>query len=243
MPDSIKDPVYEIKAEGIRKEFGNFEALRGVDLGLEKGEFFTLFGPNGAGKTTFIKLLATLIKPSSGTLIVSGFNAKKEAHSIRKITGVISHDPYLYENLSAYENIKFFATLYEVENIHASAENVIERVGLGNRMHDLVRNFSRGMKQRLAVARAIVHEPSILLLDEPYTGLDQHGAHVFGEMLAQLKSDNRTILMTTHNIEEGLDLSDRVGILTGGRMVYECARGGISKEVFKKLYISKVAQA
>lgn len=242
MPNSIKDPVYEIKAEGIRKEFGNFEALRGVDLDINKGEFFTLFGPNGAGKTTFIKLLATLIKPSTGTLSVSGFNAKKDAHSIRKITGVISHDPYLYENLSAYENIKFFATLYEVDDIHAAAEDVIERVGLGNRMHDLVRNFSRGMKQRLAVARAIVHEPTILLLDEPYTGLDQHGAHVFGEMLAQLKSGNRTILMTTHNIEEGLDLSDRVGILTGGRMVYEGARGGIDTKGFKELYISKVGQ-
>ena len=181
MPDPMNESVYEIKAKGIRKEFGNFEALRGIDLDIKKGEFFTLFGPNGAGKTTFIKLLATLIKPSSGTLVVSGIDAKKEAHGIRKITGVISHDPYLYENLSAFENIRFFATMYGVENTRLRAEEVIERVGLGNRMHDLVRNFSRGMKQRLAVARAIVHEPSLLLLDEPYTGLDQHGARVFGD--------------------------------------------------------------
>ena len=242
MPDPIKDPVYEIKAEGITKEFGNFEALRGVDLDIRKGEFFTLFGPNGAGKTTFIKLLATLLKPSSGTLSVSGFNAKKEADSIRKITGVISHDPYLYENLSALENIKFFGTLYEVRDIDRRARDVINQVGLGTRMHDLVRNFSRGMKQRLAVARAIVHEPSILLLDEPYTGLDQHGARVFGDMLTLLKSNNRTILMTTHNIDEGLDLSNRVGILTGGRMVYEGTREGIDAQGFKDLYVSKVEQ-
>ncbi|MEQ9618855.1 MAG: ABC transporter ATP-binding protein [Deltaproteobacteria bacterium] len=240
MPDSIKNPVYEIKAEGIKKEFGNFEALRGIDLDIKKGEFFTLFGPNGAGKTTFIKLLATLIKPSAGTLTVSGYDTKKQADSVRKITGVISHDPFLYENLSAFENIKFFGTLYEVWDIDRKARDVINRVGLGTRMHDLVRNFSRGMKQRLAVARAVVHDPSILLLDEPYTGLDQHGARVFGNMLTLLKSDNRTILMTTHNIDEGLDLSDRVGILAGGRMVYEGARDGMDAREFKELYLSKV---
>jgi heme exporter protein A len=110
-------------------------------------------------------------------------------------------------------------------------------------MHDLVRNFSRGMKQRLAVARAIVHDPGILLLDEPYTGLDQHGARVFGEMLSMLKSDRRTILMTTHNIEEGLDRSDRIGILAGGRMVYESPREGLDREAFREIYISRVEDA
>lgn len=240
MPATETDIEYDIEAEGLKKSFGNFEALRGIDLRIRKGEFFTLFGPNGAGKTTFIKLLATLTKPSSGTLTISGFDAKKEAQKVRKITGVISHDPFLYENLSAFENIKFFGTLYEIRDIDRRARDVINQVGLGARMHDLVRNFSRGMKQRLAVARAVVHEPSILLLDEPYTGLDQHGARVFAEMLTLLKSNNRTILMTTHNIDEGLGLSDRVGILTGGRMAYEAARDEIDANGFKELYISKV---
>ncbi len=243
MPESQTDIDYDIKAEGLRKSFGNFEALRGIDLNIGKGEFFTLFGPNGAGKTTFIKLLATLVKPTSGTLTVSGHDTKKEADKVRKVTGVISHDPYLYENLSAFENIKFFGTLYEVRDIDRRARDVIDQVGLGKRMHDLVRNFSRGMKQRLAVARAIVHEPSILLLDEPYTGLDQHGARVFADMLTLLKSNNRTILMTTHNIDEGLGLSDRVGILTAGRMVYEAARNEVDKAGFKELYISKVEKS
>lgn len=240
MQDSYTASDFDIKAQGLTKSFAGFEALRGVDLDIGKGEFFTLFGPNGAGKTTFIRILATLAKPSSGSLTVSGFDAKKEPDNVRRITGVISHDPFLYENLSAFENIKFFGTLYGIDDTDGRAEEVIKQVGLGMRMHDLVRNFSRGMKQRLAVARAIVHEPRILLLDEPYTGLDQHGAKVFGEMLTLIKSQNCTILMTTHNIDEGLDRSDRVGILAGGRIVYECSGIGINKDAFKEKYISSV---
>jgi heme exporter protein A len=240
MRDSLTDNTYDIKAEGLTKSFGPVEALRGIDLSVEKGEFYTLFGPNGAGKTTFIKILSTLAKPSSGKLTIAGRDAVKDPDGVRGVTGVVSHDPFLYENLSAFENIKFFGTMYGVHDADGRAGELIDRVGLGKRMHDLVRNFSRGMKQRLAVARAIVHDPGILLLDEPYTGLDQHGARVFGEMLSMLKSDRRTILMTTHNLEEGLDRSDRVGILAGGRMVYESRREGLDREAFREIYLSRV---
>jgi len=243
MRESLTENTYEIKAQGLTKSFGGLEALRGIDLHIRKGEFYTLFGPNGAGKTTFIKILSTLAKPSSGTLTVSGHDAVKDPDSVRRVTGVLSHDPFLYENMSAHENIMFFGSLYGVEDPGGRARVVIERVGLGKREHDLVRTFSRGMKQRLAVARAIVHDPGILLLDEPYTGLDQHGAGVFGEMLSMLKADGRTILMTTHNIDEGLDRSDRVGILAGGRMVYESGREGVGKEEFREIYISRVENA
>lgn len=241
MPENPQKDNFEIEARGITKSFGSFEALRGIDLTVGKGEFFTLFGPNGAGKTTFIKLLATLAKPTSGSLTIAGLNAVKEPHGVRAVTGVISHDPYLYENLSALENIRFFGELYGVSDLERRAVEVITEVGLGARMHDLVRNFSRGMKQRLAVARAIVHEPSILLLDEPYTGLDQHGAAVFGTMLSALKSRNRTILMTTHSIDEGLGMSDRVGIIAGGRLVYEGVSTNTGSAAFKELYLSLVA--
>ena len=232
-----------IEARGLTKSFGTFDALRGIDLSIGKGEFFTLFGPNGAGKTTFIKLLSTLTRPTAGTLTIAGHDSKKEADEIRSITGVISHDPYLYENLSALENIKFFGALYGVADLDTRAKDAIAAVGLGKRMHDIVRNFSRGMKQRLAVARATVHEPSILLLDEPYTGLDQHGAKVFGEMLTVLKSRSRTILMTTHNIDEGLGMSDRVGIIAGGKLVYEGTSGNLDGNRFKDLYIETVENA
>ncbi len=240
MTNSYDTNQYDIVAKGLRKSFGNFEALRGVDISIKKGEFFTLFGPNGAGKTTFIKLLSTLAHPTEGSITVAGFDTHKEAHKVRGLLGVISHDPYLYENLSAFENIKFFGTMYGITELDERAGEVIKQVGLDTRKHDLVRTFSRGMKQRLAVARAIAHDPKILLLDEPYTGLDQHGAELFGEMLAWLKSHNRTILMTTHNIDEGLGLSDRVGILREGRIVYDATIDQVDGSSFKDLYISRV---
>ncbi len=242
MTISEENVQYDIQAEGVKKSFGNFDALRGVDLHVKRGEFMTLFGPNGAGKTTLIKLLATLTSPTSGTLSVYGYDVRKDVNNIRSVIGVISHDPYLYDNLSAFENIKFFGTLYGLDDVDNRARSVIKQVGLEKRMNDLVRTFSRGMKQRLTVARAIVHEPKILLLDEPYTGLDQHGAQIFGEMLSDLKSQRRTILMTTHNIEEGLDLSDRIGILAKGKIVLDCSKTDIQRSGFKDLYISKVEQ-
>jgi ABC-type multidrug transport system ATPase subunit len=240
MAISTKNSKYDIQADGLRKSFGNFEVLRGVDLHVKKGEFFTLFGPNGAGKTTLIKLLATLTDPTSGNLSVGGFDVKKEVNNIRSTIGVISHDAYLYDNLSALENITFFGTLYGLDDIDNRARCVIKQVGLERRMNDIVRTFSRGMKQRLSVARAIVHDPKILLLDEPYTGLDQNGSQIFGEMLSDLKSNKRTILMTTHNIDEGLDLSDRIGILSKGKIVLDCPKSKIQRSTFKDLYISKV---
>lgn len=242
MTISAENVQYDIQAEGLKKSFGNFDALRGIDLRVKRGEFMTLFGPNGAGKTTLIKLLATLTSPTSGTLSVYGYDVRKDVNNIRSVIGVISHDPYLYDNLSAFENIKFFGTLYGLDDVDNRARSVIKQVGLEKRMNDLVRTFSRGMKQRLTVARAIVHEPKILLLDEPYTGLDQHGAQIFGEMLSDLKSQRRTILMTTHNIDEGLDLSDRIGILAKGKIVLDCSKTEIERSGFKDLYISKVEQ-
>lgn len=231
---------YDVAARGVTKTFGSFDALSGIDLNIKKGEFVTLFGPNGAGKTTLIKLLSTLTKPTSGSLRVAGYDTSKEAGKVRASVGVISHDPYLYENLSAYENIKFFGEMYGVPDTATRAKELIELVGLGSRLHDLVRAFSRGMKQRLSVARSIVHDPSVLLLDEPYTGLDQKGARIFTDTLKWLKSHERTILMTTHNIDEGLQLSDRVGIIMSGKIVYEGSASGLNKDSFKNLYISHV---
>lgn len=239
----MESSEWQIIAEGVTKSFGNFHALREIDLKIKKGEFLTVFGPNGAGKTTLIKLLATLSKPTTGEMLIAGYDARKEADKVRAAVGVISHDPYLYENLSALENIKFFARLYGVSKVEEKAVQVIEQVGLKTRMHDLVRTFSRGMKQRLAVARAITHEPKILLLDEPYTGLDQHGMRIFAEMLKWLKSDSRTIVMTTHNISEGLEMGDRAVILNGGKITYESRLEGVEFSRFKEIYFGKVEKS
>ncbi len=230
----------DIIAEGVTKSFGNIQALRGIELKVKKGEFLTVFGPNGAGKTTLIKLLATLTKPTSGKVSIANHDIKKEPDKVRAQIGVISHDPYLYGNLSALENIRFFASLYGIPQARDKAIDVIKQVGLESRMHDLVRTFSRGMQQRLAVARAIVHEPKVLLLDEPYTGLDQHGGRIFGELLNWLKTENRTIVLTTHNLPEGLEISDRVLILDGGKIVYESEARGVELTKFKEIYFEKV---
>jgi heme ABC exporter ATP-binding subunit CcmA len=233
----------DIIAEGVTKSFGNIRALSGIDLRVKKGEFLTVFGPNGAGKTTLIKLLSTLTKPTSGKLIIANHDVKKDSGKVRGLIGVISHDPYLYGNLSALENIKFFASLYGVSHADEKAIMAIKQVGLESRMHDLVRTFSRGMQQRLAVARAVIHEPRILLLDEPYTGLDQHGGRIFGDLLKWLKSQDRTIIMTTHDLPEGLEISDRVAILDRGRIVYESEIGGVEVTRFKEIYFDKVSDS
>ncbi|MER3447535.1 MAG: sodium ABC transporter ATP-binding protein [Candidatus Dadabacteria bacterium] len=232
----MESTEFDIIAEGVTKSFGNIQALYGIDLGVRKGEFLTVFGPNGAGKTTLIKLLATLAKPTSGRLIVANHDIKKEPNRVRGLIGVISHEPYLYGNLSALENIRFFASLYGVSQAEEKAVDLIKRVGLESRMHDLVRTFSRGMQQRLAVARAIIHEPKILLLDEPYTGLDQHGGRIFGDLLRWLKSQNRTIIMTTHSLTEGLGISDKVAILDNGKIIYESDADGVEIARFKEIY-------
>jgi len=232
----VESTEFDIIAEGVTKSFGNIQALYGIDLGVRKGEFLTVFGPNGAGKTTLIKLLATLAKPTSGRLIVANHDIKKEPNRVRGLIGVISHEPYLYGNLSALENIRFFASLYGVSQAEEKAVDLIKRVGLESRMHDLVRTFSRGMQQRLAVARAIIHEPKILLLDEPYTGLDQHGGRIFGDLLRWLKSQNRTIIMTTHSLTEGLGISDKVAILDNGKIIYESDADGVEIARFKEIY-------
>ncbi len=239
----MESTEFDIIAEGVTKSFGNIRALSGVDLGVKRGKFLTVFGPNGAGKTTLIKLLSTLTKPTSGKLIISNHDVKKDSDKVRGLIGVISHDPYLYGNLSALENIRFFASLYGVSQAEEKAREAINQVGLGNRMHDLVRTFSRGMQQRLAVARAVIHEPRILLLDEPYTGLDQHGGRIFGDLLKWLKSQNRTIIMTTHDLPEGLEISDRVAILDRGRIVYESEIGGVEVTRFKEIYFDKVSDS
>lgn len=233
---------FDIHIERLSKSFGSLQALDAIDLGVGEGEFLTIFGPNGAGKTTLLRILSSLTKPTAGRVLVAGHEIRKEPEEIRKSVGFISHQPFLYESLSAFENIRFFASMYGMSNVDDKAIEVIRKVGLQNRARDLVRTFSSGMKQRLAVARAIVHEPKILLLDEPYSGLDQHGSRIFNEMLKLLKTQGRTILMTTHNISEGFQLSDRVAILNKGVFVFEGFTNELEDAKFTDIYFEKVVR-
>lgn len=228
-----------IKAEALSYRLGSKEIIKPLDLEIAPGEFVTLLGPNGAGKSTLLKLLALVLKPSGGKLYING-QLCGENNRLRKNIGVISHQSFLYENLTPMENLEFYGRMYEVENLKRRCEEVLEAVGLEYVFNDPVRTFSRGMQQRLAIARAILHEPTLLLLDEPYTGLDQQAIAILNRVIAQWVEKKGTIFLVTHNYEKALELSHRVLILVRGKLVYQAAASGLTAEGFKKLYSEHV---
>lgn len=229
-----------LTANDISKKIGSKTILRGINLHIAKGEFITVFGPNGAGKSTLLKILSMLMKPSTGTLIVDGIKVKDEASKVREKIGVISHHSFLYDNLTAYENLEFYEKMYGMKNRRERIHDILREVGLEVAMNDPVRNFSRGMQQRLAIARATIHDPEILFLDEPYTGLDQQAINILNSVLAKMNIKDRTVFMITHNFEQGLDLSDRVLVITKGQVAYEGEATGLSSEEMRDIYIDAV---
>jgi heme exporter protein A len=233
-------PTPAVLVQGLRKSYGHMEALRGLDLRLEPGVFLTIFGPNGAGKTTFLKVLATLTRPTEGSALVGGKDVVREAAAVRKRVGVISHNTYLYAQLTGIENLEFYAGMYRVRAGRQRALELLKKMDLVTRMHDRVGTYSRGMQQRLSVARALLHDPELLLLDEPYTGLDQHASRVLSEVLEGLRDGNRTVIMTTHNLQEGLAGCDRAAILVEGQLVFDRGVSEIDASGFQQTYFSCV---
>ncbi|MCH8981697.1 heme ABC exporter ATP-binding protein CcmA [candidate division KSB1 bacterium] len=225
-----------IAVTGLTKTFGNLYALRNLSFSLNKGEFLTIFGPNGAGKTTLIRILSTITKASSGEIKIADLSFEDDSEKIRRQIGVIAHQTFLYENLTAEENLRFYGKLYDVENLSKKIETILSEVGLELRKKDFVRTFSRGMQQRLAIARALLHEPSILLLDEPYTGLDQHASGMLTNWLNRLRSSEQTILMVTHDLEQGMELADRIAILVEGQLVFNQEQRGVDVKKFRQTY-------
>jgi heme exporter protein A len=234
-----------IKAKRVVKAFGLRPILRGVNLTVKEGEFVSLFGPNGAGKTTFLRIVATLSRPTGGTVTIAGLALPTYADAVRGLLGVVSHHPLLYGDLSAEENLHFYARLYHIrsELCPRRIEEVLQAVGLDRRATDLVRTFSRGMQQRLAIARAILHDPPILLLDEPYTGLDQDASATLDTVLRDVALEGRTVLMTTHNLARGLALSDRVTILSKGKIAYEAPSASLDHAAFAETYAQVTGMA
>ena len=229
-----------IEVSSLRKTYGSVDALRGIDLKVETGEFLTLFGPNGAGKTTLLKILSTIIKPTSGKVTIGGMDLADANQDVRRNIGVISHKTFLYGDLTALENLIFYARMYELPDPEKRGRELIKEVGLGGREDHHVRTFSRGMEQRLSIARAIIHDPDIIYLDEPYSGLDQHASLMLANLLKKLHTPSRTIIMTTHNISHGLDISDRIVIQLSGRIVFEDETARHNVESFEKIYFEKV---
>ena len=217
------DRLKMISIYSLVKVFGMRPVLRGVNLTVEEGEFVSLFGPNGAGKTTMLRIVAGLSRPTGGEVRIAGRTSSESGHAMRHAIGVVAHQPLVYGDLTAQENLEFYAKMYDLSGEQAEARiaEVLEAVGLRRRSHDFVRTFSRGMQQRLAIARAILHDPPVLLFDEPHTGLDQDAAAALDGVLTEVAMRGRTILMPTHDIVRGLNLADRVVILSKGVIAYE----------------------
>jgi heme exporter protein A len=227
-----------IEIRKLTKTFGPNPVLRGLDLDVERGQFLTLLGPNGSGKTTLLRILAALSRPTGGTVRIGGWELPAEADFVRAQLGVVSHLPLLYDTLTAEENLLLFARLYDLpaEQRRPRVAAVLERVGLARRARDVVRTFSRGMQQRLAIARAILHEPAILLLDEPYTGLDQDAAALLDTLLREVAVGGRTVVMTTHDLRRGHALADRIAILSRGKIALDAACADIDPDALPALY-------
>lgn len=229
-----------IKISKVVKTFGQRVVLRGIDLTIDEGNFVTLMGANGAGKTTLLHIVANLTKPTAGDVFINGYRMAEAASQLRRFIGIVSHKTLLYGDLTADQNLRFYARLYDIPEPSERIETILNQVGLWGRQHDPVRTYSRGMQQRLAIARAILHNPPILLLDEPDTGLDQHASDMLGSLLSAVGISQRTILMTTHNLERGLSLGNRIVILARGKIAYDANRAEVDLAEVRERYYQYV---
>lgn len=224
-----------IEAVKVSKVFGARKALDKVSFSLPQGAFLSVFGPNGAGKTTLLRILATLSKPTSGDVRVGGVALKEQPDAARQEVGLISHAPMLYPDLTAEENLMFYAQLYGVENPRQRVLELLDAVGLKHRRLDVVRTFSRGMTQRVSIARALINNPSVVLLDEPYAGLDPHAVEIFDELLATVR-EGRTFVMVSHDLDKGFAMASHLLVLARGKVVSFGEKEGTDRAQFEALY-------
>lgn len=208
-----------IDIKKLTKQADNKLILRGIDLSIKKGETVAILGPNGAGKSTLLKVLATLIKPTSGLVKINGLDLKKDHIEIKKVLGYLPHSSLLYDHYSPLENLVFFGNIYGVKNVEEKAIQLVKEVGLSFFLNEPVKNFSRGMIQRIAIARAIVHDPEVLLLDEPHTGLDQGAITILNNVILSMKDRGATTLMVTHDFKQAAEICDRIIIIKNGKIV------------------------
>ena len=216
-----------IVVKQLVKRFGLKTVLRGLNFEVEPGEFVALLGPNGAGKTTFLRILASLSRPTLGEVRLSGFRLPEQAAAVRSRLGVVSHQPLLYGDLTAEENLRFYGRMYGVSGLPERIDQVLELVGLASRRRDLVRTFSRGMQQRLAIGRAVLHDPDVMLFDEPHTGLDQDASAMLDNVLQEVAARGRTVVMTSHDLARAADLATRFDILSRGVITASVQRADI----------------
>lgn len=231
-----QDGTHAIVVRGLRKSFEEWPVLWDLDLTVAWGEFLVIFGANGVGKTTLLKVLSTQVRPDGGEVWIDGLERGRNATVIRRMVGVVAHRGLLYEDLTCRENLSFYGRMFGVPDLRRREEEMLRLVGLEGRARQKVRTLSHGMQKRLALARAILHEPRVLLLDEPEAGLDQEGLEMLGGVLEQWNSGGRTVVMTSHNVEQGLAWGHRVAILSEGKIAFEQARRSLDVAGFRGTY-------
>ena len=232
-----------IEVRKLTKRFGLKAVLRGLDFHVQQGEFVALLGPNGAGKTTFLRILASLSRPSFGDVHIAGYRLPGQASAVRRRLGVVSHLPLLYGDLTAEENLRFYGRLYGLEDLDRRVSEVLELIGLASRRRDLVRTFSRGMQQRLAIGRAVLHDPDVMLFDEPHTGLDQDASAMLDNVLRQVAVSGRTVVMTSHDLARAADLASRFDVLSRGKIAASIQRDEIVPDGLLAFYRQALAEA
>jgi heme exporter protein A len=225
-----------IAVRKLVKRFGPKTVLRGLDFNVEKGEFVALLGPNGAGKTTFLRILASLSRPTLGEVTISGYRLPRDAAAVRQRLGVVSHLPLLYGDLTADENLRFYGRMYGITDLEPRITEVLKLVGLENRRRDLVRTFSRGMQQRLAIGRSVLHDPEVMLFDEPHTGLDQDACNMLDTVLREVAARGRTVVMTSHDLSRAADLASRFDVLSRGKITASASRDELGPDRLLSFY-------
>ncbi len=224
-----------VETQHLSKVFGTRKAIDDVTFELPEGAFLSIFGPNGAGKTTLLRILSTLTRPSDGSVYICGIDLKENPDEARNCIGMISHASMLYPDLTAEENLVLYAKLYGVTNPEQRARELLDAVGLSHRRLDQVRTFSRGMTQRVSIARALVHNPRVVFLDEPYSGLDPHAVEIFDELISDIRTD-KTFVMVSHDLQKGYDICSHALVLAKGQIISFAAKEDIDFGAFSQLY-------
>jgi ABC-2 type transport system ATP-binding protein len=232
-------PVIEM--ERLTRRFGDLIAVDDLSLAVDEGEIFGFLGPNGAGKTTTLRMLSALIQPSSGSARVAGLLLGKEDDQIRRRVGILTETPGLYDRLTAEDNLRYFAHLYEVSDVDGQVERYLRMLGLWERRAEEAATFSKGMRQKLAIARALLHEPQILFLDEPTSGLDPEMARLVRSFIEELKQAGRTIFLCTHNLDEADRLCDRIGVFNT-RLVAVDTPGALRSQLYDRVVVFHLAR-
>ena len=231
-----------LEAKGLVRRFSRLRAVDGITFDLKAGELLTIFGPNGAGKTTLLNILAGVMCPDEGQVLLDGNVVVGSERQWRKEVGLVTHQTMLYDRLTAVENLSFYSKLFSLEDSERRIRDALEGLKIKEVADQPVGSLSRGFQQRIALARALLHDPKILLLDEPYIGLDLYASRLLRDLISQLKDGERTVVLVTHNFGQGLELADRIAIQVSGQFIFTGPSDGVELTEFEEFYCSKIEE-